>query len=261
MRRNRNPGSAIRLFTAGAVAGASVCFVWLKNAPHAYQTQPLQSAIADATKNQPDPARDSAPRPPARESGPAPDPIESSRKLSVDSDLASVFWSAPTFDLTTGEFQLESFLVYGIPLEQAQRIKQTIQKSLDELNDTGLKNSTLKTEPNGDQYFVITPFPKAGQEIKTRLQESLKAEFKDSGDDRGTLLAESLSKHEFFAGFGENRIELSVENENDSGPQTIRVKRFINANGAYVSRQWVPGTNYVTKIFQTLIGKHSPSPR
>jgi hypothetical protein len=180
----------------------------------------------------------------------------SRRSLRIDPVVAAVFWSPPVFDMTSGEFQLESFLAYGLPVEKAQRINQIINSSLLDLNELEVKYSTIKTEPNGDQYFVIKPFPDEGSKLKNKLREGILKELKDAGDDRGVMLADSLAKHQFFAGFGENRIELSVQGSSSGGPDTINVKSFINSNGATISRQWLPGANYVTKRFQALIDKN-----
>ena len=61
--------------------------------------------------------------------------------LSISPSLTSLLWPAPTFDIVTGEFQLEGLLLYGIPLDKAKRINTTIQSSLGELRSLELRHS------------------------------------------------------------------------------------------------------------------------
>ena len=179
---------------------------------------------------------------------------------SLPSSFLLKYWPTPMIDDITGRFEYATLLKYGLGVDGTKNLQNSINDEVDRLCQLEVKNSELVTDADGNQFFAILPFPADGRQLKADIKNLIINAFKGFVDDRGTLLAEALTCHAIFNGFGEFRSELAIEEIAD-GPNKKFVLRIKSSQPTRIQddKNFPITGNYLANRFQLLLGKHKSS--
>lgn len=176
------------------------------------------------------------------------------RMFVLPASLLMKIGNMPSFNYTTGKFEISSLMNYGINAEKAEVLQGKIDDLIEAVKIREGELSSLRKDPDGGEYFLIPPFPEEGRILKQQLEEAVRGAF-EVRDDRTELLIQSLAKHGAFSSFGENRMEVAIEHQSgtDGGRTGAYVVRTYFSDGKMLVNHAIPATlKYAADRFRLL---------
>jgi hypothetical protein len=185
-----------------------------------------------------------------------PHKVVGNKLLRIPQSILDALPSSIVF-MSDGTLQIECLATYGVPPGKWRDVKQTVDKAVSQLKELEIENSELVTLQNGEQYFRMKPFPKAGNAIREDLLKSIRAQIGSDGDDRADLLCAALSNKSMIGEFGKKKAELWFEEiKGGDGPPEWRA--YEKATQGHVTQTHQVMTNDSRARLAKLVEKHSP---
>jgi len=117
--------------------------------------------------------------------------------------------------LASSDKQLDSLSLaaYGLDPKVSEILLNQINEYAKRYQDFELRNASLVTESNGDQFIQINPFTSDGEAIKHQIEASINDAFAGFDDSRSELFKSQLFKSRLFSDFGESTMQISIDEE------------------------------------------------